>query len=125
MFPKHFQPHTRTFLEGLLERDPGLRFGISEIKTHPYFAGVDWDKLLNKEYAAPMIPRLRDELDLSYFDPQVTQDSRGQPQGARPFSASAESRVFSAGSEGFSVGSGIHHSAAPSIILWQMRAWVL
>jgi len=54
VFPKHFQPHTRTFLAGLLERDPALRFGISEIKAHPFFTGVDWDKLLNKEYAAPV-----------------------------------------------------------------------
>lgn len=74
VFPKHFQPNTRSFLAGLLERDPAQRFDVYQIKAHPFFAGVDWDKLLNKEYAAPMVPRLRDELDLSYFDPQFTQE---------------------------------------------------
>jgi serine/threonine protein kinase len=74
VFPKHFQPNTRTFLAGLLERDPALRFDVSQIKAHPFFNGVDWTKLLNKEYAAPMVPRLRDDLDLSYFDPQFTQE---------------------------------------------------
>ena len=81
VFPKHFQPHTRTFLGGLLERDPALRFDVGQIKSHPFFAGVDWDKLLRKEYAAPMIPRLRDELDLSYFDPQLTQASSNDTAG--------------------------------------------
>jgi serine/threonine protein kinase len=74
VFPKHFQPNTRSFLAGLLERDPAQRFDVYQIKAHPFFAGVDWDKLLNKEYAAPMVPRLRDELDLSYFDSQFTQE---------------------------------------------------
>jgi len=81
VFPKHFQPHTRSFLGGLLERDPALRFDVGQIKSHPFFAGVDWDKLLRKEYAAPMIPRLRDELDLSYFDPQFTQASSNDTAG--------------------------------------------
>jgi serum/glucocorticoid-regulated kinase 2 len=72
VFPRHFRPHTQTFLAGLLERDPALRFDVGQIKAHPYFAGVDWGKLMRKEYQAPMTPNLRDELDLSYFDTQFT-----------------------------------------------------
>lgn len=71
-FPRHFRPHTQTFLAGLLERDPALRFDIGQIKAHQYFAGVDWGKLMRKEYQAPMTPKLKDELDLSYFDTQFT-----------------------------------------------------
>jgi serine/threonine protein kinase len=71
-FPRHFQPVTCSFLSGLLERDPAIRFGVAEIKSHEFFNGVDWGKLERKDYQAPMVPRLRDELDLSYFDAQFT-----------------------------------------------------
>ena len=38
----------------LLEKDPekrlGTKDGIDAIKSHPFFSGVDWLKIKNKEY---------------------------------------------------------------------------
>jgi serine/threonine kinase 38 len=56
----------------LLQRficDPSDRIGargVDEIKSHPFFAGVDWDNLVESE--APWVPDLRSETDTSNFD---------------------------------------------------------
>lgn len=56
----------------LLQRficDPSDRIGargVDEIKSHPFFAGVDWDHLVESE--APWVPDLRSETDTSNFD---------------------------------------------------------
>lgn len=41
-----------------MNKDPDTRIGIKskeEIKNHRFFYGVDWQKVLNQEYAAPQI----------------------------------------------------------------------
>lgn len=62
-----------SLLEGLLRKDPERRLGsgpkgAADIKRHRWFAEVDWDLLLKKQYAAPFTPRLRSGADVSYFD---------------------------------------------------------
>eukprot|EP01116_Phalansterium_solitarium_P000647 TRINITY_DN1048_c0_g1_i1.p1 TRINITY_DN1048_c0_g1~~TRINITY_DN1048_c0_g1_i1.p1 ORF type:complete len:553 (-),score=164.30 TRINITY_DN1048_c0_g1_i1:117-1775(-) len=42
------------------------RNGIDEIKAHPFFRGLDWDRL--REMKAPIVPELRDQYDTKYFD---------------------------------------------------------
>ena len=50
----------------------GLQDGEA-IKSHPFFNGVDWDKLLNKEYNAPFVPKLKKgHDDVSYFPSEFT-----------------------------------------------------
>lgn len=42
----------------MLARDPKLRLGVinkKEIKKNPFFNGLDWDKLLRKEYLPPIL----------------------------------------------------------------------
>jgi protein-serine/threonine kinase len=41
------------------------RFGTAEIKAHPFFEGVPWDKL--REQAAPWRPHLANAQDVRYF----------------------------------------------------------
>lgn len=46
VFPRHFLPETRSLLASMLQRDYRKRLGCggaSEIKSHPFFAGLDWD----------------------------------------------------------------------------------
>lgn len=47
--------------------------GADEVKQHPFFKGVDFDKVLRKEYKPPFIPKLKDDLDLRYFDESFTE----------------------------------------------------
>lgn len=53
--------------------------GVDEIKAHPFFKGIDWQKIRylsnirqlsvnNRETSAPIIPTLKDQFDVSYFD---------------------------------------------------------
>lgn len=41
--------------------------GIKEITSHPFFQGIDWQKLESKRYHAPLIPEVKSEIDTSCF----------------------------------------------------------
>jgi serine/threonine-protein kinase RIM15 len=60
----------KDLIKQLLIKDPTKRMGnreggIQEIKDHPFFAGVDWDKLHDRQ--ALFEPRPRNAEDTSYF----------------------------------------------------------
>lgn len=54
-------------------RDPALRLGAGhgdaeEVKAHPFFDGLDWNALENKQIPPPWKPTLMNETDTSYFN---------------------------------------------------------
>ncbi|CCI45290.1 unnamed protein product [Albugo candida] len=49
-------PSAVDLLKKLLVRDPASRIGIEEIKSHPFFECIDWDRLEKKDLDAPFIP---------------------------------------------------------------------
>jgi len=54
--PDTLDSDTKSILNGLLEREPSKRLADSTmIRAHPYFKGLDWEKLLRKEIAPPFI----------------------------------------------------------------------
>jgi serine/threonine-protein kinase RIM15 len=58
----------------LLELDPKKRLGangIQEIREHPFFKGIVWDKIM--EEPPPFVPRGRD-IDADYFPKANEQD---------------------------------------------------
>ena len=66
----------RDLIEKLFVFDPTKRLGhksADEVKQHPFFKGVDFEKVLKKEYKPPFIPKLKNELDLRYFDSNYTE----------------------------------------------------
>ncbi|ORX77097.1 kinase-like protein [Basidiobolus meristosporus CBS 931.73] len=70
-FPEELEESAVSFLTELLHRDPRKRLGANgaeEVKSHPYFADIDWERLYNKQVASPYAPPLSDEQDLSNFD---------------------------------------------------------
>ena len=44
-----------------------------EVKTHPFFASVDWKALASKQIEPPFKPKVESEIDTSNFDPEFTQ----------------------------------------------------
>ena len=55
-----------------MDRDPCSRLGASAkdaeaIKEHPFFSGLDWHKVLNKEYPVPepFIRKIDQKIDLT------------------------------------------------------------
>ena len=45
---------------------------MEEIKKHPFFASVEWDKLQKREIEAPFTPLISGPRDLKYFDVAFT-----------------------------------------------------
>ncbi|KAJ1507759.1 RAC-gamma serine/threonine-protein kinase [Coelomomyces lativittatus] len=76
--PETLSMHARSLLDALLTRDCTKRIGSGpedgkEIQSHPFFNGLDWDRLLKKQFIMPFIPPLTDPTDASNFDPEFTQ----------------------------------------------------
>jgi len=51
-FPEHFSAEARSLLSLVLSRDYERRPSIEQIKAHAFFAGVDWEKLMRKQWTA-------------------------------------------------------------------------
>ena len=48
----------KNLLHSLLQRNPAKRLGTSkddaeEIKTHPWFSSIEWDRLIKKDLSPP------------------------------------------------------------------------
>ena len=54
---QYFSEDLKDLLRKLMEKDPDKRFGVlnkNELKNHPFFKGIDWEKLKNKEINPPI-----------------------------------------------------------------------
>ncbi|XP_077995400.1 RAC-gamma serine/threonine-protein kinase-like [Glandiceps talaboti] len=76
-FPKNLSDNAKSFLSGLLIKDPKLRLGggpedASEIMGHPFFASINWDDLYNKRMPPPFKPEVMSETDTRFFDSEFT-----------------------------------------------------
>ena len=72
-FPSHVRPECKDLVKRFLTTDLTKRFGnlkggAKDVKDHPWFDGVDWQKLLNLDIAAPFVPPLKGDGDTSNFD---------------------------------------------------------
>ncbi|KIL70172.1 hypothetical protein M378DRAFT_67303 [Amanita muscaria Koide BX008] len=66
-----FSPEVLDFMKRLLTLDPGQRLGSrgsEEVKAHPFFTGIDWEKVTATE--AAFIPQVTDPESTDYFDPR-------------------------------------------------------
>jgi len=73
-YPPYLSPNARSLLDGLFQKEPSKRLGsgsggAEEIKAHPWFHGVDWGVIYRKEVKAPFIPIIKNDVDVSNFDP--------------------------------------------------------
>ncbi|KAI8147555.1 kinase-like domain-containing protein [Fennellomyces sp. T-0311] len=76
-FPDDMSSDAKNLLRGLLTRDPNERLGNNgpeEIKNHPFFASIDWRKLLQKKVQPPFKPSVESAYDTSNFDEEFTSE---------------------------------------------------
>lgn len=80
-FPNWFDSRARDLVKGMLmidhtKRLGTLKNGVADIKTHPYFHGANWEKLLAKHYPAPIPVKTKGPGDTSNFEsyPESTED---------------------------------------------------
>ncbi|KAI7858140.1 kinase-like domain-containing protein [Circinella umbellata] len=76
-FPDDMSSDAKNLLRGLLTRDPNERLGNNgpeDIKNHPFFASIDWRKLLQKKMQPPFKPSVESAYDTSNFDEEFTSE---------------------------------------------------
>eukprot|EP01126_Amoeba_proteus_P014591 TRINITY_DN1644_c0_g2_i2.p1 TRINITY_DN1644_c0_g2~~TRINITY_DN1644_c0_g2_i2.p1 ORF type:complete len:328 (+),score=50.06 TRINITY_DN1644_c0_g2_i2:446-1429(+) len=59
------------FISSLLVLNPQARLGctgVDDIKGHPFFGDVDWNKVMRKDVRPPFVPSLGKENDCQYFN---------------------------------------------------------
>ncbi len=69
----YFTVEAKSLLAGLLDRDPTKRLGSSdddanELKRHPWFAKIDWVKLMQKTIEPPFKPYVSGPEDTRNID---------------------------------------------------------
>ncbi|EAY10772.1 AGC family protein kinase [Trichomonas vaginalis G3] len=62
------------FILRLLTKDPEKRPSFAEVQDDPFFAGLDWDKVYKREYTPRFIPKVKDPLHPTNFDPEFTNE---------------------------------------------------
>ena len=79
--PEKIGKDAKDLIEKLFVVEPKKRLGFSsanEIKNHPFFKDIDFNKVLNKEYNPPFIPKLESDIDLRYFEVNEENYSEGE-----------------------------------------------
>ncbi|XP_008686691.1 ribosomal protein S6 kinase alpha-2 isoform X1 [Ursus maritimus] len=89
--PQFLSTEAQSLLRALFKRNPCNRLGagidgVEEIKRHPFFVTIDWNKLYRKEIKPPFKPAVGRPEDTFHFDPEFTArtptDSPGVPPSA-------------------------------------------
>ncbi|ESL09328.1 rac serine-threonine kinase [Trypanosoma rangeli SC58] len=108
--PAKFSPELKSLLGRLLEKDPLKRMTTgAEFRAHPFFKGLDFDKLLRREIRPEFVPDVRHN-DLRYFDKRFLQESTKIAQLDQPCDPSdPATRAF----EGYDFN--VHTPAAPPL----------
>lgn len=88
-FRGEVRPEAENFIQGLLQKDPSRRLGGPEVRSHEFFAGVDWEMLYCKKVQPPYVPELSSESDVRYFDAEFTKQ---KPPQLRSFNGSGNIR---------------------------------
>ena len=52
----------------------GSKNGFNDIKSHPFFKGLDFTALENRKIEAPYKPPLKDSTDVTNFDAEFTSE---------------------------------------------------
>ena len=78
IIPNFISKKAQNLIRSLLIKDPrerlGSKYDVEEIKNHPYFEDIDWDKVYNREYLPP--PIIRDNNQVKFFGyPQYFSDN--------------------------------------------------
>ena len=74
-FPKYLSIEAVDLLQGFFIKDPDKRlgsYGVDDIKKHQFFKGIQWDDILNKKIKPPFTPKIKNEYDTRYIDPEFT-----------------------------------------------------
>ena len=65
MFPEYFSDKIKDLLKKMLEKNPGKRIDLDEVKAHKFFKDIDWNELEVKSIKPPLdLVKIKE----NYFD---------------------------------------------------------
>jgi serine/threonine protein kinase len=73
-FPPKLDSRISDFISKLLTKNPAERPTFEDMKSHPFFEGLDWPTVCNRGYRANFIPHTNDPLKPTNFDPEFTNE---------------------------------------------------
>ena len=84
-FPRSITKEAKDLIQRLLVVDPMKRLGqglngSEDIKNHPFFKGVNWIDAWKKKLKPPFVPKLKNDIDLKYFDTMFTDEPIDGPK---------------------------------------------
>lgn len=93
----YFSVEAKSLLQGLLDKDPVRRLGASEedaseIKRHPWFAKINWDKLVKKQIEPPYKPMVTSTEDTRNIDRMFLNEPAKDTPQAYELSPNAKQR---------------------------------
>lgn len=69
---KEVSQEAKDLIHQLLQKDPEQRLGFkndaNDLKSHPFFADIDWKKIATQHGKPPMVPKLTGPYDFKYFE---------------------------------------------------------
>mmetsp|Transcript_92307 Transcript_92307/g.138177 ORF Transcript_92307/g.138177 Transcript_92307/m.138177 type:complete len:437 (+) Transcript_92307:45-1355(+) len=76
-YPASLSANAKSLLRGLLTKNPDKRLGsgpndADDIKRHPFFSSINWDRLMRGEVKPPWTPQIAGSHDTSQFDKEFT-----------------------------------------------------
>lgn len=77
-YPKFFDPLVVSFINSLLNKDPRARINAKTVKLHPFFAGIDWEQVRNRELIPPFPPQVSHPFDSRNF--QEYEEEKTSPE---------------------------------------------
>ena len=78
---RHLSNVADALIRRLLVKRPddrlGTQRGVLDVAAHPFFVNhnLDWDKLARRELPAPYLPPVADDVDVSFFDDEFTNET--------------------------------------------------
>ncbi len=77
-WPSYLSETALDLVKKLMCRDPkerlGANGGAAEVKAHPFFKTVDWEKLFNRQTKPPFKPAVKNDKDITNMDPLCTRE---------------------------------------------------
>jgi len=89
--PTYLSRECQSLLKGLIHREIRCRLTVTQIKAHPFFKGLNWKRMMNKDVRPPIVPITTDGIyDVTNFDEKFVKTKLSESVSSSPLSTSQQ-----------------------------------